>query len=84
MLEAHLHVTGEHVSKVERGGKEGLRGGGGWEGGDGGGGGGKRGFGGGGGWSAYLQTLGTRPERQLWGCQLMGSLAGLTQQCSNR
>ena len=28
MLEAHLDVTGEHVSKVERGGKEGLRGGG--------------------------------------------------------
>jgi len=53
-----------------------------------GGGGGSRGGGCTGGrgwlWAAYLQTPGALPERQLWDCQLMGSLAGLTQQCSNR
>ena len=74
VLEAHPDITKQSMSKIEsRGGKGGgLFGGGGPVGGRG-----RL-------WVAYLQMPGSPAERQLWGCQLVGSLAGLTQQCSNR
>lgn len=70
VLEAHLDVAGESTLEVERcGGREG-----------------EEGLLGGRVWlrAAYLQMPGVPPERQLWGFQRMGSLAGLTPQCSNQ